>query len=369
MLVMPDSFKGSLSSEESAKIIRDSIKQIFPECDIICIPVADGGEGSIDAFLSVFTGKRVYCETIAAHGGKTVSSYGEFKDFAVIETASAAGLTLMGNKPDVFNATTFGMGEQILSALIKGYRKIILCLGGSATNDAGCGMASALGAKFIDANGNEFIPVGKNLADIDTIDLSGLDRRIAETEFISMCDIDNTLYGKKGAAYVFGPQKGAKEADLPLLDLGLRVFEKKTGQALNAVPGAGAAGGLGAGTKYFLGAELKSGIDILLDLINFEELAKGTDLILTGEGSFDSQSLRGKVPVGIAKRAERLGIPVIVICGSRGNGVESYEDYGISAVFDITPSPMSLENALLKTNDNLKFTVTNLMRLIKNTRR
>jgi len=368
---MSDSFKGSISSEESAKILSNVIKKNFPNCDTISITTADGGEGSIDAMLSAFPKndgdlpKKIYGEFSDPLFHKIRCAFGAFRDFALIETASAASLTLMHGKGDVLNATTFGMGEQIKAALDMGYRKIILALGGSATNDAGCGMAAALGVKFRNYCGNLFIPTGKDLIEITEIDLSEIDPRIAETEFIAMCDIANPLYGKNGAAYIFGPQKGAKEKDLPLLDDGLRNFEKQSGKSLNEISGAGAAGGLGAGVSFFLNASLMSGIEVILDAINFEKLAENADLIITGEGSFDSQSLFGKVPVGISRRAKKLGIPVIVLCGSRGNNIKNSYEEGITAVFDITPSPMTLDDALLQTKENLYFTADTIMRLIK----
>ncbi len=363
-LVISDSYKGCLTSSRAADIIKASILKIIPSASVRTFSVADGGEGTVDSFLSSMKGKEITVNCKGPLFGDMKAKYAAFDDFAVIETASCAGLTLMGDRKDVRNATTFGIGEQIRDALDRGYKRILLGLGGSATNDAGCGMASALGYRFFDSYGKEFIPTGGTLRDIAAIDRSRVDKRISVTEFIAMCDISNPLYGPNGAAYVFGPQKGADRDDILIMDEGLRNFEACIGMELDSISGSGAAGGLGAGIVAFLNGKLKNWIDTILEMTGIVQEFPSYDLIITGEGSFDDQSLSGKVPIGIARKAKKFDVPVIVICGSRKGRIESAYAEGVTAVFDITEAPQPLSDALDKAEENLAYTTENIIRLI-----
>ena len=363
-LVISDSYKGCLTSSRAADIIKSSILKIIPSASVRTFSVADGGEGTVDSFLSSLNGEEIIVECKDALFRDMKAKYAAFDDFAVIETASCAGLTLVGDRKDVRNTTTFGIGEQIRDALNRGFKRILLGLGGSATNDAGCGMASALGYRFFDSFGKQFIPTGGTLRDIAVIDRSQADKRIYDTEFIAMCDISNPLYGPEGAAFVFGPQKGADRDDILILDEGLRNFEARSGMELDSVKGAGAAGGLGAGIVAFLDGKLKNGIDTILEMTGIVSEFPSYDLIITGEGSFDDQSLSGKVPIGIARKALKYHVPVIVICGSRKGRIESAYSEGVTAVFDITEAPQPLSDAIDKAEENLAYTTENIIRLI-----
>ncbi|MBR6239342.1 MAG: glycerate kinase [Clostridia bacterium] len=363
-LVISDSYKGCLTSSRAADIIKSSILKIIPSASVMTFSVADGGEGTVDSFLSSLNGEEIIVECKDALFRDMKAKYAAFDDFAVIETASCAGLTLVGDRKDVRNTTTFGIGEQIRDALNRGFKRILLGLGGSATNDAGCGMASALGYRFFDSFGKQFIPTGGTLRDIAVIDRSQADKRIYDTEFIAMCDISNPLYGPEGAAFVFGPQKGADRDDILILDEGLRNFEARSGMELDSVKGAGAAGGLGAGIVAFLDGKLKNGIDTILEMTGIVSEFPSYDLIITGEGSFDDQSLSGKVPIGIARKALKYHVPVIVICGSRKGRIESAYSEGVTAVFDITEAPQPLSDAIDKAEENLAYTTENIIRLI-----
>lgn len=363
-LVISDSYKGCLTSSRAADIIKASILKIIPSASVRTFSVADGGEGTVDSFLSSLNGEEIIVECKDALFRDMKAKYAAFDDFAVIETASCAGLTLVGDRKDVRNTTTFGIGEQIRDALNRGFKRILLGLGGSATNDAGCGMASALGYRFFDSFGKQFIPTGGTLRDIAVIDRSQADKRIYDTEFIAMCDISNPLYGPEGAAFVFGPQKGADRDDILILDEGLRNLEARSGMELDSVKGAGAAGGLGAGIVAFLDGKLKNGIDTILEMTGIVSEFSSYDLIITGEGSFDDQSLSGKVPIGIARKALKYHVPVIVICGSRKGRIESAYSEGVTAVFDITEAPQPLSDAIDKAEENLAYTTENIIRLI-----
>jgi len=317
VVIAPDSFKGSLSAAEVTEVIASAVKEAFPGCDIIRMPIADGGEGSVDAVLSAVGGYVVKTEVLSPDNRKINARFGiTDNNAAVIEMAQSSGITQqIGLHPMTSN--TYGFGQLILAALDRGVKTFTLCIGGSATTDGGCGMAAALGVRFTDKNGNSFIPGGETLCDIDKIDKSGIDERTADSTFTVMCDVDNPLYGSNGAAYVYSPQKGATPEQVRILDDGLRhygaVLNEHFGQSYSEIPGAGAAGGLGAGCMAFLGAKLRSGIDALLELYNFKAQVADADLIITGEGKLDSQSFQGKVLSGILREAG--DIPVWSICG------------------------------------------------------
>ena len=370
-VVIPDSFKGCLSSGEICGIIAREIRRRDPEARVCALPVADGGEGTVDAFLGALGGEKVAVPCRDPYGRPLTAHYGLFPDgkTAVIEMAAAAGLPLVGEDRRVADATTYGVGQLIAHALKRGAERIILGLGGSATNDGGCGAAAALGVEFLDAEGKAFVPVGGTLRRIAHIRVDGLLPALRQAEVIAMCDIDNPLCGESGAAAVFAPQKGADAATVRMLDEGLAhlaaVIEKDLGRSLLTLPGGGAAGGFGAGSVAFLGARLQMGIEAVLDLTDFDRLAADAYLVITGEGRLDSQSLRGKVVVGVARRARALGVPVVALVGSSETDIAAAYDAGVTAVFPINPAPTTLSEALAHARTHLAFTAENVLRFAR----
>lgn len=370
-VIIPDSFKGCLSSEEICDIIAREIRRRDPEARVCALPVADGGEGTVDAFLGALGGEKVAVPCRDPYGRPLTAHYGLFPDgkTAVIEMAAAAGLPLVGEDRRVADATTYGVGQLIAHALKRGAERIILGLGGSATNDGGCGAAAALGVEFLDAEGKTFVPVGGTLRRIAHIRTGGLLPALRQAEVIAMCDIDNPLCGESGAAAVFAPQKGADAATVRMLDEGLAhmaaVIEMDLGHSLLTLPGGGAAGGFGAGSVAFLGARLQMGIEAVLDLTDFDRLAADAYLVITGEGRLDSQSLRGKVVVGVARRARALGVPVVALVGSSETDIAAAYDAGVTAVFPINPAPTTLSEALAHARTHLAFTAENVLRFAR----
>lgn len=370
-VVIPDSFKGCLSSGEICDIIAREIRCRDPEARVCALPVADGGEGTVDAFLGALGGEKVAVPCRDPYGRPLTAHYGLFPDgkTAVIEMAAAAGLPLVGEDRRVADATTYGVGQLIAHALKRGAERILLGLGGSATNDGGCGAAAALGVEFLDAEGKAFVPVGGTLRRIAHIRADGLSPALRQAEVIAMCDIDNPLCGESGAAAVFSPQKGADAATVRMLDEGLAhlaaVIEKDLGRSLLTLPGGGAAGGFGAGSVAFLGARLQMGIEAVLDLTDFDRLAADAYLVITGEGRLDSQSLRGKVVVGVARRAQALGVPVVALVGSSETDIAAAYDAGVTAVFPINPAPTTLSEALAHARTHLAFTAENVLRFAR----
>ncbi|MCI4130181.1 glycerate kinase [Bacillus haynesii] len=360
IVIAPDSFKESMTSLEAARSIEKGFKAVLSDAEYVNIPVADGGEGTVQALVDATGGDIVY-QTVTGPLGKPVkAAYGLLGDgkTAVIEMAEASGLHLVppGQRNPLLT-TTRGTGELILDAAEKGVSTIIIGLGGSATNDGGAGMAAALGAKFLNRDGEEIENGGGALAEIAKIDVSGLNPKLKHIQFEAACDVDNPLTGPRGASAVFGPQKGANSEMTALLDQNLKHYaaavKAELGCEIDSIPGAGAAGGLGAGLCAFLNAELKSGVDIVLDTLSFSERIKGADLVITGEGKIDGQTVGGKTPAGVAKRARSENIPVIAFAGSLGEGCELVYDIGICALFSIVPGISSLENALADGSSNL----------------
>jgi glycerate kinase len=356
ILAAPDSFKGSLTALEVSENIKIGIKNFDQNINVDILPMADGGEGTVQSLVDATDGEIIRKEVTGPLGEKVEAFYGILGDqnTAVIEMAAASGLPLIAPaKRNPLKTTTYGTGELIASALNHGVEKIIVGIGGSATNDAGVGMAQALGAEILDENGKQIAFGGENLSKIKEINLESLDSRIKELEVLTACDVDNPLFGRNGAAYVYAPQKGADQYMVEKLDNNLRHFnemiKKELGKNVNKIPGAGAAGGLGAGLVAFLGAELKAGVDIILDLINFENRLKDVDLVITGEGMLDGQSIYGKTPVGVAKKAKEKDIPVIALAGTLGFGVEKVLDHGIDAYFSIIDKPAELDLIIKET--------------------
>ncbi|MGB9808575.1 MAG: glycerate kinase [Caldanaerobacter sp.] len=351
ILLAPDSFKGSLSSKEVCHAMENGIKRVI-DAEIISIPIADGGEGTVEALVYAVGGEIIKSDVTGPLGEKVEAFYGILKDgTAVIEMAACAGLYLVPEeKRNPLKTTTYGVGELIKLALDRGCRKFIIGIGGSATNDGGVGMAQALGVKFLDKDGNEIGFGGGELHKIEKIDISSIDKRIYESEFIVASDVDNPLCGEKGSSYVYGPQKGATPEMIKILDENLKhlayVTKKVIDKDYSEVPGAGAAGGLGFGLMAFLGAKLKRGIEIIIETTRLEEKIKEVDLVITGEGNTDFQTAFGKAPAGIAKLAKKYNKPVIILSGGLGKDYKSLYDIGVTALFSITNKPMSLEEAM-----------------------
>ncbi len=369
-VIAPDSFKGTASASEICEIGKNAICKIIPDAKISSLPIADGGEGTADCFLACLGGEKITLEVTGPHFSPVSASYAIVGgDTGIVEIASAAGLPMAGNNNNPAESTTCGVGELICDAVERGVKKIILALGGSCTNDAACGLASALGVRFSDREGKEFIPTGGTLDKICSIDLSPAKEKLSGIEVVAMCDIDNPLYGEKGAAYVFAPQKGADEECVKLLDNNLISFaqtvENITGADVASIPGAGAAGGAGAGAVVFLGATLQKGIDTVLDLCGFEKLAKDADLIITGEGRIDGQTTGGKAISGIAVRAKKLGVPVAVIAGDIGDNIEPIYDMGVSFVLSTNRVAKSFSETKHRAKNDLALTFDTLARMIK----
>ncbi len=370
-VVIPDSFKGSLSSSKICDIIKKQIENAFPACETVCVPVADGGEGSVDCFLYALGGERVYL-TVKNPFFEDIKAYYGLIDSgktAVIELASAAGLPLVEGRKNPLVTSTYGVGQMIADATQRGCRKIIVGLGGSCTNDAFVGAAVAADVKFFNGEGKIFVPAGGTLKDITRIDLSGLSEAVKNVEIIAMCDIDNPLYGTSGAAYIFAPQKGADNEAVILLDDGLihiaKIIKRDIGVDVSALPGGGAAGGAGAGINAFFGAKLRSGIGVVLDTVGFDKIAADADFIFTGEGKLDRQSLGGKAVVGIARRAKPLQVPVIAVVGGVERGLNEVYDEGVTSVFAINRLPEDYSVSRHSAAENLTETVDDILKLIK----
>lgn len=371
VVLAPDSFKGTLSSRQICRIMAEAVRRHFPACRVEAIPVADGGEGSVDCLLEAVGGVRREARVSGPFGEERTAAYGLLDDgkTAIVETASCAGLPLAEGRQNPLRATTYGVGQLLLDAAEQGCRTILLGLGGSCTNDAGAGAAAAAGVRFYDGDGRAFVPTGGTLADVARIDASGLDPRLRAVEIRGLCDIDNPLHGETGAAFVFAPQKGADPAMVRLLDRGLahigRLMERDLGCPAASLPGAGAAGGLGAGLAAFLGGRLCRGIDTVLDTVRFEERTAGADLVFTGEGCLDAQSLRGKVVSGVADRAAALGVPVVAVVGGYIPPLEELYARGIAAVFSINRLPEDLSVSRTQSGENLALAMDNILRLLK----
>ena len=368
IVLIPDSFKGTLSAEQVCAVMEKAVRERFPQAEVVSIPVADGGEGSVDCLLRAMGGKKVRCRCEGPFGEPVESFFGMLKDgTAVIEMAACCGLPMTEGRADPGKTTTLGVGTLISEAVRAGAKKLIVCLGGSATNDGGCGAAAGLGVKFYNTAGEAFIPTGDTLTDIARIDAAGLRPALREIPIVTMCEITNPLYGRQGAAYVFAPQKGASPEQVVRLDAGLMHLSERIrtdlGQDVSSLPGGGAAGGMGAGMKAFFGSELRSGIETVLSLVRFEEQIADADLIFTGEGRIDSQSEGGKVLSGVGKAAKRQGKPVIALCGCDESNEGIYA-LGISAVFSINRKAEDFSVSRHKSAENLETTVRNILRIL-----
>ena len=367
-VVVSDSFKGTVSSREICAIAQQVIPRHFPACEVVCIPVADGGEGTVDCFIQAMGAQRVEVTVTNALGEKSAAAYARIGELAIIEMAAAAGLPQVGALRCPGTATTYGVGELIAHAAHSGCRKILLGLGGSATNDGGCGCAAALGVRFYDADGQSFVPVGDTLGRIARIDTAKADELLRSVEITVMCDVTNPLYGPTGAAYVFAPQKGADAEKVKSLDAGLRhfgdVIRSQLGIDVSRMPGAGAAGGMGAGCVALLGGTIQSGIDAVLDVTGFDRQLEGADLVITGEGRIDSQSADGKVISGVARRTRAKGVPLIAIAGGIADSAGAVYDIGVSAMFSTDRAALPVDMLGARSPGDYEATLSDIMSLI-----
>ncbi|MDR2744107.1 MAG: glycerate kinase [Desulfovibrio sp.] len=353
IVAAPDSFKGSLSALDAASALEAGIRRVFPQADVVRAPVADGGEGTVHALVAATKGRLRRTAVTGPLGRPLEAVWGILGDgtTGVIEMAAASGLPLVAEQernPCV--TTTKGTGELVRAALDAGLERLVLGIGGSATNDGGAGFARALGVRFLDASGNEVPEGGAFLTRVRRIDLSGMDGRVNDLEILVACDVDNPLCGPRGASAVFGPQKGADPEMVEQLDAALAhyagIAETATGRDVADTPGAGAAGGLGAGLLFFTSARLRPGVEIVLEAMNFEELARSADIIFTGEGNTDFQTAYGKAPVGVALAAKRHGRPVVCVSGGLGKGWSDVLEKGIDVVMPCPTAPMSLQECM-----------------------
>ncbi|ELQ6263856.1 glycerate kinase [Cronobacter malonaticus] len=370
IVIAPDSFKESLSAMDVAKAIEAGFREIYPQAHYVCVPMADGGEGTVEAMVAATGGQIITTPVTAPLGNKVDGFFGLLGDgeTAVVEMAAASGLHLVpAAQRDPRITTSYGTGELILAALERGVKAIIIGIGGSATNDGGAGMMQALGARFLDGEGRELAPGGAALAGLARLDLSALDPRLAQVSVTVACDVDNPLCGEKGASAVFGPQKGATPAMVTELDAALRCFgeqlEAVTGKTIISAPGAGAAGGMGAALLGMLNAELRPGIEIVIESLGLAQAVRDADLVITGEGRLDSQSIHGKTPIGVARVAKQFQRPVVAIAGSLTPDYQIVHEHGIDAAFSVIDRIVTLQEALDDAERNLRVTARNVAAL------
>lgn len=371
IVIAPDSYKGSLSAVEVANAMEKGALAVFPHAEIIKVPIADGGEGTIDALLTATNGYKLY-ETVRGPLGRNVQAqWGILGDnkTAVIEMAAASGITLVSeDELDPLRATTYGTGQLIKAALDRGLRKIVIGIGGSATNDGGVGMAKSLGVRFLDKWANDVPEGGVGLKDLAEIDITGLDKRLAETNILVACDVDNPLCGEKGASAVYGPQKGTTPMMVKMLDQALynyaNIAARVCGKDILNYAGAGAAGGLGAGLLLFTKANIRPGIEVVLSAGNFATKVQDADLVITGEGNTDCQTAYGKAPIGVAKIAKQFNVPVVCLSGGLGEGYQAVLKAGIDGVMSIVPKPMTLNECITGAKPLLTEATSRLCQLI-----
>lgn len=371
IMIAPDSFKGSLSASEICDLVERAAKEVFVDCEVEKMPVADGGEGTVESILATLEGEKVVVEVKDPLGRDIVATYGVFNDNkAVIEMAEASGLPLVSTEDrDVMHSNTFGTGQLILDAIEKGCTTIYMAIGGSATNDGGMGCANALGVKFLDENEKELKPVPANLLKIKTVDISGISKKIRETNFVILSDVKNSLLGERGATYVFGKQKGATIEEQAQLEAGLAhyiaVVEKAVDQSICQIEGAGAAGGLGAGLMAFTNATMRSGVETVLEILDFEEKIQDVKLVVTGEGRMDYQSAYGKVAYGVGSLCKKNQIPCVAIVGGMGEHADAMYEHGISSIMTTVNGVMSMEEAVEHASELCTDAAERLFRLVK----
>lgn len=370
-VLAPDSFKESMTAKEVCIAMENGIRKIYKDAECIHVPMADGGEGTVQSLVDATEGVLYKEEVTTPLGNKVIATYGILGDgeTAIIEMAEASGLQLVPRENrNPLITTSYGTGELIISALNKGVKKILIGLGGSATNDGGVGMLQALGVKFTDKNGQDIGFGGGELSKIVDIDISSFDKRILNVDIEVACDVKNPLTGINGASYVFGTQKGANTETVKILDENLKHFsniiKEKIGKEIDSIEGAGAAGGLGAALVGLCNGKLKRGIDIVVEYSKLEENIKEADYVFTGEGSIDFQSKFGKTPVGVSMIAKKYGIPVIVFAGNVGDGIEELYDLGVTSVIGILPGVVTIEEALKRGKINIERAVENIAKIL-----
>ena len=368
-IVISDSFKGTLSSLEMCEIARQSIPRFFPVCQVIAIPVADGGEGTVECFARALPAELVSVPVTGPYGEPLRASYCRKGEKAVIEMAAAAGLPIAAGRKNPEQTTTYGVGQLIRHAVERGCTEILLGLGGSCTNDGGCGCAAALGVQFYDRHGLQFVPTGATLDQIQNINPAPAKELLKTVQITAMCDVENPLYGPNGAAHIFAPQKGADAIMVDRLDCQLQclgeILRRELESDVAQIPGTGAAGGMGAGCIAFFNAELKSGIEAVLDMVDFDHQLEGADLVITGEGRIDGQSIQGKAISGIAKRTRIHKIPLLAVVGGIGPGAEQAYDLGVTAMFGIDREATAFETYAPRTREYYRRTLEDILRLIR----
>lgn len=376
VVIAPDSFKDSLSAQGVAEAIALGLAQVWPQATLVKCPMADGGEGTVESILAACAGELRRSRVRGPLGAPVEAAWGwlPHTQTAIIEMAEASGLQLVPpGQRDACISSTFGTGELIRAALDAGAQRVILAIGGSATNDGGAGAMQALGLKLLDAQNQALVPGGLALAQLARLDLSALDPRLAQVRFDIAADVNNPLCGPHGASAIFGPQKGASPAQVQQLDQALGHFAELCAQALGKdvrdEPGSGAAGGLGFAAKAFLGAQFQAGVEVVAELVGLADAVKGADVVITGEGRFDAQTLRGKTPFGVARIAKQHGVPVVVIAGTLGDGYQELYGHGIDAAFAVTSGPMTLEQACAEAPRLLRERATDIARVWQMARR
>ena len=371
IVIAPDSFKDSLSAEKVADAIAAGLAEVLPHAHLVKCPMADGGEGTVEAIVAAGNGQLRRNQVQGPLGEPAEAHWGWLPDShtAIIEMAEASGLQLVAPaQRDACISSTYGTGELIRAALDAGARRVILAIGGSATNDAGAGALQALGLGLFDDQGNSLARGGLALAGVVRIDLTGLDPRLTEVRFEIAADVNNPLCGEHGASAIFGPQKGASAEQVRLLDQALGHFADHCAQVLpkdvRDEPGSGAAGGLGFAAKAFFGAQFRPGVEVVAELVGLAEAVKDADLVITGEGRFDAQTLRGKTPFGVARIAQANGVPVVVLAGTLGEGYQALYEHGINAAFAIASGPMTLQDACDRAGQLLTDRARDIARLL-----
>ncbi len=371
VVIAPQAFKGSISAVEAAKAMERGVRRTLPDATVCLTPVADGGDGTLETLVGISSGRVIGSRVTGPLGDEIEAEWGAMGDgnTAVIEMARTSGLALLpAESRNPLATTTYGLGEAILRALDSGFRRFIIGIGGSATNDGGAGMAQALGISLVDDKGRELPFGGESLSRLERIDTSGLDARARESKFMVACDVSNPLTGLEGASAIYGPQKGATPEMVARLDSALQRFaevvKRDIGVEIDDMPGAGAAGGLGGGFVAFLEGELRPGVDIVLGTVGIDEQLVDADLVITGEGCLDYQTVYNKAPIGVARRARARGIPVIAVAGSLGEGYPVVHEHGIDAAAAITPAPMSLEDSSRLASELIADATERAMRLM-----
>ena len=372
IVIAPQTFKGSISALDAAVAMRDGVLEAFPDADAVLVPVADGGDGTLETLVEGSGGEIRETEVCGPLGERRIAQWGAMGDgvTAVIEMARTSGLALVAlDRRDPLNSTTYGLGEVARAALDGGFRRFIMGIGGSATNDAGAGMAQALGVRLLDEDGADLPFGGAALSKLSRVEMSEIDPRVRESSFLVACDVSNPLTGSEGASAIYGPQKGATPEMVETLDAALLHFAEVAKRDLDAdindLQGAGAAGGLGGGMVAFLDAELRAGVDIVLDTVGLDAALEGADLVLTGEGALDYQTVYSKAPIGVAERASKRGIPVIAIAGTLGDRYSLVHEHGIAAAAAITNGPMSLQEASERAAILISQATAQAMRMVK----